>query len=386
MNDSLKNKRRIISGAAFLSAISAFGPSLMTQIAVFSEEYGSVFLWIILLTGIMNMLILAAAWLLITGEGKTVTQLADGLFHGCGALLSALFAFCCVCFNIGNICGIVNGLGLVLGGRALLCAAAAGALCLVFVLKGKGRAIDTAVSIFAFIIIAVLVYTLAGSFSSGGGINGAESISGAGALFVPAVCMLFGSYIPFIGGQSLLSQGISGADTRRTVLYAAAASASVTLIMRLLMSLSDLAVIGTLGTLGESNPSAAVFLSLPNGSGAAIFAVIQVIISLSCVYASTECFNSFSSHLVKRAVGRRADAVLIVLCTLVIILFGRPERLMVAAGVISGMLTPLSLLVLLITGIRRVEDGRRRLPTVLIAALGIVFVLTLISVAASLFN
>lgn len=382
---NIKNKRRIIFGAAFLSAISAFGPSLMTQVAVFSEEYGSAFVWTILLTGIINIIILCSAWLLITGKGKTVTELADDLFQGYGTVLSLLFAFCCVCFNIGNICGIVSGMGLLFSTSSEGYALMAGALCLLFVLSPKGKAIDIVVSVFAFSIIAVLVYTLSLRFSKGSGLpavsSSADSVSD---LFVPGICMLFGSYIPFIGGQSLHSQGIEGKETFHTVLFAAIASASVTLVMRLLMSLSDLAVISRFGSLGESNPSAAVFLALPGSGGKIIFAIMQIIISISCVYATTSCFNTFSSHFSKKAVGRKEDILLTALCTAVAFFWGRPERLMVIAGIVSGMLTPLSLIVLLITGSRKNADGKRNLPITFTATLGLVFILTVISVIDSI--
>lgn len=377
-------KRRIILGAAFLSAISAFGPSLMTQVAVFSEEFGSAFVWVVLITGIINIVILCAAWLLVTGQGKTVTELADDIFRGYGVIISVLFSFCCVCFNIGNICGIVSGLGLLLNVDTAICALIAGALCLLFVMNRKSKVIDFTVSVFAFVIVLVLICALAVSRSKGSCIPSASLPDGnVKSLFVPAVCMLFGSYIPFIGGQTLLSQGVNGRDTFRTVLLAAIASASVTLLMRLLMTLTDLAVISRFGSLGESNPASAVFVALLKDSGRIIFAVMQIIISVSCVYASTSCFNTFTSYFTKKTVGRNADILLVVLCTAAIILWGRPVRLMVIAGIVSGVLTPLSLLVLLITGLRKDSARRRKLPLGFTLVLGFVFVLTTISVIAS---
>ena len=105
-----KSTRSILIGAAFLMATSAIGPGFLTQTAVFTDQLGASFAFVILISIFLDAIAQLNIWRIISVSNQPAQEIANLVFPGLGYLLSFLVFLGGLAFNIGNIAGA--GLGL----------------------------------------------------------------------------------------------------------------------------------------------------------------------------------------------------------------------------------------------------------------------------------
>jgi Mn2+/Fe2+ NRAMP family transporter len=105
----------VLIGAAFLMASSAIGPGFLTQTAVFTQQLGASFSFIILLSIILDAIAQLNIWRIIAVADKPAQDIANQVFPGLGYFLSFLVFLGGMAFNIGNIAGAGLGLNVLFG-------------------------------------------------------------------------------------------------------------------------------------------------------------------------------------------------------------------------------------------------------------------------------
>ncbi|MEX0636050.1 MAG: hypothetical protein WD135_04715, partial [Ferruginibacter sp.] len=111
----LKSKRSILIGAAFLMATSAIGPGFLTQTAVFTQQLGASFGFVILVSVILDIVAQLNIWRIIAVADQPAQDIANKVFPGLGYFLSLLVFLGGLAFNIGNIAGAGLGLNVLFG-------------------------------------------------------------------------------------------------------------------------------------------------------------------------------------------------------------------------------------------------------------------------------
>src|SRR5918995_5546281 len=105
----------VLLGAAFLMATSAIGPGFLTQTAVFTEQLGASFGFVILASVLLDLGAQLNIWRVIAGSGRRAQDIANGVWPGLGHTLAVLVAMGGLAFNVGNVAGAGLGLNVVLG-------------------------------------------------------------------------------------------------------------------------------------------------------------------------------------------------------------------------------------------------------------------------------
>lgn len=353
MRANSKDSLKSILKAASFGAMGTFGPSILTQFAVFSEGYRQAFLWAIIAAGIVNAIMLLVTWHVICGAGLTLTDIAARISQSLSIILSFGFCFCSVCFNISNMCGAFQGLQIIFENRTEIAIAIILLVLAGTTLTGAKNAVDRLMHIFGAIMVFVLIYMSIGSFeriSAGVATNVTDCREEN--LFYPFMSILFGSFIPSIGGHKLLDEGVHGENNLLPVAVSASICAFASLLMRLLLFTADYGVVLSGATLDKNSPAAAVFLSYGGIMFYKLFGLVQLICSLSCVFSSTYSFKTFFSGIIPESRFSTKYAVLImfIFCSAVVNFAGIPAQLMVFAGGLSSLLTPLTMLLVLVAG------------------------------------
>src|SRR6478736_5885363 len=104
-----------ILAAAFLMATSAIGPGFLTQTAVFTNQLGASFGFVILISILLDIGAQLNIWSILTVSGKKAQDVANDLLPGLGYLLSILIIIGGLAFNIGNLAGCGLGMQVLFG-------------------------------------------------------------------------------------------------------------------------------------------------------------------------------------------------------------------------------------------------------------------------------
>lgn len=121
-------------GAAFLMATSAIGPGFLNNTALYTQQLGAAFGFVILLSMLIDMGAQWNIWLIVTGAGKPAQDLANERVAGSGYLLAGMISFGGLVFNIGNLAGCGLGLQILTGLSPIYGAAISGVLAMVLFL------------------------------------------------------------------------------------------------------------------------------------------------------------------------------------------------------------------------------------------------------------
>ena len=76
------SNRSVLIGAAFLMATSAIGPGFLTQTAVFTQQLGASFGFVILISVILDIVAQLNIWRIITVAGQPAQDIANKVFRG----------------------------------------------------------------------------------------------------------------------------------------------------------------------------------------------------------------------------------------------------------------------------------------------------------------
>lgn len=369
----------ILLGAAFLMATSAIGPGFLTQTAVFTEQLGATFGFVIIASVLLSFIAQINVWRVIGVSGLRGQDVANKVFPGLGYFIAFLVALGGLAFNIGNVGGAALGLN-VLFGLDLKIGAAASAILgiLIFISKEAGKAMDRLTQVLGAAMIFLVGYVAMTTNPPVG-----EAVA---RTFMPthiptlAIITLVGGtvggYITFSGGHRLIDAGISGPENLNQINKSAYMGMSIATIMRILLFLAVLGVVSKGFALDPSNPPASAFQAAAGTIGYKLFGTVIWAAALSSIvgaaYTSVSFLKTFSksigNHVNKWIIG------FISVSALIFITIGRPATLLVIAGSLNGLILPLTLGTMLLASGNKKIVGEYKHPKWLLV-LGILVVL-----------
>jgi Mn2+/Fe2+ NRAMP family transporter len=160
-----------------------------------------------------------------------------------------------------------------------------------------------------------------------------------------------GGYISFAGAHRLLDANVKGINAIPQVNRSSVTGIIITAIMRYVLFLAALGVVWSGATLGEKNPAASVFQIAAGNAGYKFFGVVLWSAAITSVigasYTSVSFWKTFSPALEKNQ--RWLISGFIIFSTLIFIFLRQtPASILVAAGVLNGLILPVALAVMLI--------------------------------------
>ncbi len=345
---TFKSNRSILIGAAFLMATSAIGPGFLTQTAVFTEQLGASFGFVILISIILDIIAQLNIWRIIAVADQPAQEIANKVFPGLGYLLSFLVFLGGLAFNIGNIAGAGLGLTVLFGisitqGCLISAIIAVG----IFIYKEASLALDWITKVLGFLMILLTCYIVYKSHPPFG--------EAAIQTFIPqklsfsAILTIVGGtvggYITFAGAHRLLEAGISGEKNLKEVNRGATMAIGIASLMRALLFLAALGVVYAGSKLDPANPAASVFRLASGEIGYKLFGLVMWSAAITSVigsaYTSVSFINSFHPWILKNQ--RSIIIVFILISTTIFLFIGNPVKTLVFVGALNGMILPVSL-------------------------------------------
>ena len=342
------SNRSILIGAAFLMATSAIGPGFLTQTAVFTEQLGASFGFVILISVILDIVAQLNIWRIIAVADKPAQEIANKVFPGLGYLLSFLVFLGGLAFNIGNIAGAGLGLNVLFGISIMQgCIISAIIAVAIFIYKEAGAALDWITKGLGFLMIILTCYIVYKS--------NPPFAEAAIQTFIPkqlsfsAILTIVGGtvggYITFAGAHRLLEAGITGEKNLKEVNRGATMAIGIASLMRALLFLAALGVVYAGSKLDPANPAASVFRLASGEVGYKLFGLVMWSAAITSVigsaYTSVSFVNSFHPWILKNQ--RYIIIVFILISTTIFLFIGQPVKTLVFVGALNGMILPVSL-------------------------------------------
>jgi Mn2+/Fe2+ NRAMP family transporter len=340
-------------GAAFLMANSSIGPGFLTQTTVFTKELMASFGFVILVSSFIDIGAQLNTWRILAITEMRAQDLANTLLPGLGYILSFLIVLGGFAFNIGNIAGCGLGVNVLTGLSFEQGAIISGIIALgLFWLQEIGKMLDGFTKILGTLKILLTLF-IAWKASPPVATAVYHSFIPAklsAAAIVTIVGGTVGGYLTFSGAHRLLDAGIKGKDSLPEVNKSAISGIVISGIMRFVLFLATFGVLAQGAILNPTNPPASVFQFAAGELGYRIFGAVLWSAALSSVvgasYTSVSFFKTF--HPLFSKYERACISIFIILCTSLFILIGKPIQLLLAAGLINGMVLPLALAIVLI--------------------------------------
>jgi len=386
----MKRWSSVMLGAAFLMATSAIGPGFLTQTAVFTNQLGASFGFVILISILLDIGAQLNIWTVISVSGRRAQELANDLLPGLGLLLSAMVVLGGLAFNIGNLAGAGLGLQVLTGMPAT--AGAAISACIgvsLFLFGDTGKAMDLFTKVLGILMLSLTLYVC---FTSSPPLATAayrtiipETIDAKA--IITLVGGTVGGYISFAGAHRLLEAGLNGKDSPPQVRTSAVSGILLASTMRVLLFLAALGVISQGLVLQENNPAASVFKLAAGPLGYKLFGIVMWSAAITSVAGSAYTSFSFMSSLHPAIPGRRKWilAIFILLSLFIFLIVGQPVKILVLVGMLNGFILPVALGIMLITAGRLRSGSNYHHPWYLMIFGAVVVLATLyLSVAAIL--
>jgi len=348
----------VLIGAAFLMASSAIGPGFLTQTAVFTEQLGASFAFVILLSILLDAIAQLNIWRIIAVADKPAQDIANKVFPGLGYFLSFLVFLGGLAFNIGNIAGAGLGLNVLFGisvaqGAAISAVIAIG----IFVYKEAGKAMDVFAKTMGILKIglALFIAWVSNPPLAEAAIRSVNPTQFSFTAVLTIVGGTVGGYITFSGAHRLLDARQTGIHNLPAVNRGALSAIGLASLMRLLLFIAALGVVSTGAHLDPSNPAASVFKLASGQFGYKVFGVVIWAAGISSVVGSAYTSVSFikSFHPVILKYNREIIIVFILISCLIFIIIGKPIKVLLAVGAINGLILPIALGVMLIAAYRK---------------------------------
>lgn len=347
-------KKSAILGAAFLMATSAIGPGFLNNTSQFTQQLLTSFGFVILISVIIDIGAQLNIWRIITVSENRAQDLSNKLFPGLGFALAVLVAFGGLAFNVGNIAGCGLGLEVLTGLDARWSAVISCVIALcIFWTKDTGKAVDLFVKVLGLAMIALTAYVMIASHPPlGKAIQHTfwpEKIDVK--MIVALVGGTVGGYISFAGAHRLLDANVKGVAAIPQVNRSSVTGILITAVMRYILFLSALGVVWNGAVLAEKNYAASIFRIAAGEAGYKFFGVVMWSAAITSVigasYTSVSFWKSFSPLLEKRQ--RWLVSGFIILSTVIFVFLKQtPASILVAAGILNGLILPVALAVMLI--------------------------------------
>lgn len=354
-------------GAAFLMATSAIGPGFLTQTAVFTDQLGASFGFIILASILLDMIVQLNIWRIVIVSGLPAQQIANKLLYGLGYFIALLVFLGGLAFNIGNIGGAGLGLTALLNidtqyGAALSLAVALA----VFIYKEATKLMDLVTKVLGLLMIALMLYV---AITSAPPLSEVllKSVLPTQFDFTALLTIVggtVGGYITFAGAHRLLETDISGNNQLKTVDKGAASAIGIASVMRILLFLAAVGIVSKGLRLDASNPPASIFKLTSGEFGYKLFGLVMWSAAITSVigsaYTSISFIRNFHPKIDKF---RNLFIIAFTLVSGIIFLkFGRPVKTLIIAGAINGLILPISLTVMLIAAYKSKIVGNYKQP------------------------
>jgi Mn2+/Fe2+ NRAMP family transporter len=386
----MKRWSSVMLGAAFLMATSAIGPGFLTQTAVFTNQLGASFGFVILISILLDIGAQLNIWTVISVSGRRAQELANDLLPGLGLLLSAMVVLGGLAFNIGNLAGAGLGLQVLTGMPATTGAAISACIGVsLFLFGDTGKAMDLFTKVLGILMLSLTLYVC---FTSSPPLATAayrtiipETIDAKA--IITLVGGTVGGYISFAGAHRLLEAGLNGKDSPPQVRTSAVSGILLASTMRVLLFLAALGVISQGLVLQENNPAASVFKLAAGPLGYKLFGIVMWSAAITSVAGSAYTSFSFMSSLHPAIPGRRKWilAIFILLSLFIFLIVGQPVKILVLVGMLNGFILPVALGIMLITAGRLRSGSNYHHPWYLMIFGAVVVLATLyLSVAAIL--
>lgn len=347
----------VLIGAAFLMASSAIGPGFLTQTAVFTEQLGASFGFVILLSVLLDAIAQLNIWRIITVAEKPAQDIANQVLPGLGYFLSFLVFLGGMAFNIGNIAGAGLGLNVLLGlsvGKGAIISAilAIG----IFVYREAGKAMDAFAKTMGLlkISLALFIAYISKPPLAEAVIRAVNPIHFSFAAVLTVVGGTVGGYITFAGAHRLLDAGQTGQHNLPAVNKGALSAIGLASLMRVLLFMAALGVVSAGGKLDPANPAASVFQLAGGEVGYKLFGLIIWSAGISSVvgsaYTSVSFIKSFHPFILKR--NQPVIIGFIIISCILFLLIGKPVKILIAVGAFNGLILPIALGIMLIAAYR----------------------------------
>ena len=343
----------VLLGAAFLMASSAIGPGFLTQTAVFTQQLGASFAFVILLSIILDAIAQLNIWRIIAVADKPAQDIANKVFPGLGYFISFLVFLGGMAFNIGNIAGAGLGLNVLFGisvgqGAVISAIMAIG----IFIYKEAGKAMDVfakTMGLIKIVLALIIAYTSSPPLAEAA-LRAVNPTQFSFTAVLTIVGGTVGGYITFSGAHRLLDARQTGVQNLGAVNKGALSAIGLASIMRLLLFIAALGVVSKGFTLDPSNPAASVFKLASGEIGYKIFGVVIWAAGISSVVGSAYTPISFikSFHPLILKFNREIIIAFISISCIIFILIGKPVKILLTVGAINGFILPIALGIMLI--------------------------------------
>lgn len=372
----------ILLGAAFLMASSAIGPGFLTQTAVFTEQLGASFAFVILLSIILDAVAQLNIWRIIAVADKPAQDIANQVFPGLGYFISFLVFLGGLAFNIGNIAGAGLGLNVLFGisvshGAIISAIIAIG----IFIYKEAGKAMDVFAKTMGLIkiLLALFIAWVSEPPLAEAAIRAVNPTQFSFTAVLTIVGGTVGGYITFSGAHRLLDARQTGIENLSAVNKGALSAIGLASLMRLLLFIAALGVVSTGVKLDPSNPAASVFKLASGEFGYKIFGVVIWAAGISSVVGSAYTSVSFikSFHPVILKFNREIIITFISISCIIFILIGKPVSILLTVGAINGFILPIALGIMLVAAYRSKIVSNYKQP-LLLTITGLAVVITMI--------
>jgi len=359
----------VLTGAAFLMAVSAIGPGFLTQTTTFTARLGASLAFAILLSIVIDIGAQLNTWRVICISRKRANEVSSKVIPGFGHVVTGVIVLGSFIFNLGNFSGCALGLEALtdlhpVGGMVLSAAVAVAMFFLPQMLKG----VDWFAKVLGASMILMTVYVVFASAPSFG--NAAVQSVWPEKVDVSAIVTLIGGtiggYIMFSGAHRLLDGGISGPENARPISQASVQGIIVTGVMRSVLFLAVLGVVEAGAAIGSERP---VFDAFYHGAGNVGYVLSGLIFWAAAITSVVGCSYTAISFFGIRPQSRLHSLTIIsfillsLLLTIILKLSGLKEtHLLVAAGTINGILLPLIFGVVLVAGFMPSVMGEYKQP------------------------
>ncbi|WP_342647988.1 NRAMP family divalent metal transporter [Mucilaginibacter sp. CSA2-8R] len=371
----------ILIGAAFLMASSAIGPGFLTQTALFTQQLGASFAFIILVSVILDAIAQLNIWRIIAVADKPAQDIANQLVPGLGYFLSFLVFLGGMAFNIGNIAGAGLGLnvlfGISVGKGAIISAIIAIGI---FIYREASKVMDTFAKCMGLLKICLALYIayISEPPLAEAAVRAVNPTRFDFTALLTIVGGTVGGYITFAGAHRLLDARQTGHENLPAINKGALSAIGLASLMRLLLFVAALGVVSAGGILDPGNPAASVFKLASGNLGYKIFGLVMWSAGISSVvgsaYTSVSFIKSFNPVILKY--NREIIIGFIAVACCLFLLIGKPVGVLVAVGAINGLILPLALGTMLVAAYRHRIIGSYRQPLWL-TLLGAAVVLTM---------
>jgi Mn2+/Fe2+ NRAMP family transporter len=309
--------------------------------------------FVILVSIILDIGAQLNTWRILTVSGLRAQDISNALLPGLGYFLSVMVILGGFAFNIGNIAGTALGLNVLTGLSFKSAAVISGCIALLlFWVKEMGKMLDNFAKVLG---VMKILLTLFIAFSAQPPLLDAlhhtvipEKISTMA--IVTIVGGTVGGYLTFSGAHRLLDAGIKGKEQIPIVNKSALSGIFISTFMRYVLFLAAFGVLIQGVRLDDANPPASVFGHAAGEIGLRIFGLVLWSAAISSVVGASYTSISFlkTFHPLLKKYERACISVFIIITVFVFILIGKPKELLIAAGLINGLILPVALGIILI--------------------------------------